>query len=606
MKRFLFLALSIALVLCSCGSPGKAGEAAGLVSADAYAALVAESPLKLYKSADAFFDAAGIERVADGKSLAEKLKDLSRGDGKLADAAAVLDFGKPVALVIAPGEDAGSLNAVLWLPLRGGRESYNRLMAALESFRGESGIVDGYAVLSPNGKVPTALPSKTADLARLETYPRDSVQGWINVTSLRRDFGDGWYSALPGAFKTPPALPEAQGEEAPAPGVPYNYNERKTAPEGPFEEWDAEGSSSLSAQTAGGAAGIAALLAKVAANVDTLDFAVGADKRGFYARFGATVPDGTVLGDLAASAGPERGLPYLKYVESDALVGGVSSIDPSAFSGLVKLYMEALGMNEYLGQGYYELLESAYKAQGTDSAFSFDFSMAPEFLQNAGGAQTPEEISDLIKRSFSFKVSGVGAVRDKELYRETLKSLGSSDIFGNAFKELLDSSGLELGFSVQEGSVDGIDYDEIRVSLGGPVIEGNPESKAMLASILDMLTLYSGYANGRAYMVLGDSRILSEAVSRDGAISPLSSDKGYKNFASILPKGTRGVWYLSLRRIYELVGAFAPGVAGRDPAGLDKLFGYVAADKGEMEAGIFLGAEDIGAVIGMASEAGLF
>lgn len=606
MKRLLFPVLSIVLVLCSCVSQGKAGGAAGLVSADAYAALVAESPLKLYNAANAFFDATGAERVTDGKSLAEKLKEYSKDNEKFAATADILDFGRPFALVIVPGDQEGTSSAILWLPIKDDQNSRDRLMAVLDGFQGNTGFVDGYAVLSPNGKVPTARPSKTADLARLEKYPRDSVQGWINVTSLRRDFGDGWYSVLPGAFKTSSAVPEARVEEPPVPDAPYNYNERKTAPEEPPEESDADGSSLLSTLPAGGAAGIAALLAKVADNVDTLDFAVGADERGFYARFGATVPDGTVLGDLAAAAGPDRGLPYLKYVESDALVGGVSSMDPSAFSGLMKLYMEALGMNEYLGQDYYELLESAYKAQGTDSAFSFDFSIDPEFLQNSGSVQTPEEISDLMKRSFSFKVSSVGAVRDKELYRKTLKYLGNSDIFGNAFKELLDSSGLELGFSVREGSVDGIDYDEIRVSLGGPVIEGNPESKAMLASILDMLSIYSGYANDRTYMVLGDPGLLSAAVSRDGAIAPLSSDKRYKDFASILPKGTRGVWYVSLRRIFELVGAFVPSAADIDPAGLDKLFGYIAADKGEMEAGVFLGAEDIGSVIGMAAEAGLF
>ena len=60
MRRNLIPAAAVALLLASCVSSG--GDAGRLVPADAYAAVVAESPAGLFRSAEAFVREAGLDR----------------------------------------------------------------------------------------------------------------------------------------------------------------------------------------------------------------------------------------------------------------------------------------------------------------------------------------------------------------------------------------------------------------------------------------------------------------------------------------------------------------------------------------------------------------
>ncbi len=603
----LLVSLSV-LVFSSC--LGKDSDASRLVPEDAYAALLAESPLGLFRSAEAFYRESGLDRKADGRTLPEVLRDFSEGKQGLENAAKTMDFGKPFALVLvpAPSGAAPGISLVLWLPLKDGQRSYSELLAALGDYSGSSAFVDGYAAFCREGPAPTALPVRKADISRLAGYPPESVKAWVNMEALRKDFGDKWVKTVENAFDQP--FPGSEGAtdsgtapEPEDPDAPYNYNEKYFDPEEYFGQLDeAEGSGFPDSMPLGCPQGIASLLGKIADNIKTLDMALVVDGRGVQIRAGAAVYGDRALGKLAASAGPAKGLPYIKYLEADALMGGVSSYDPSGLSQFIRIYLKALGMEGYFGERYFELLESSCSAQGPDNAFSFDISLDPDFIRKAGQAHTPEEISDLIKTSFSLEFSGTASLRDRDLYRKTLKLLEERDIFGEVFHRLLESSGVELGIRVAEGRVDGLDYDAIRFEIASPTLSGNRESKAAIDALTGLMTLYSHSKSDRAYTTMGEPGLLIEALKRDRAKVPLSGDSRYKEYASSLPKETRGVYYLSLRRIYEILAPFVPNIPTVDPDSLDKLYIYYAVGKENLEMGFFLGAGDVRSIIELVSK----
>ncbi len=598
MRRILIPAAAAVLLLASCVSSG--GDASPLVPADAYAALVVEAPASLFRSAEDFVREAGLDRFTRGRTLAEILREEAGGKEGFREASEVLDFGRPMVLAVLPDPNGteDSPGAVLWLPLKKDKGAFERLRAALTGFEGEAAFVEGYAVLGLKGPAPTALPKKTADLSRLSAYPADSVKAWINVEALRGDFSDRWGSVLKEALRTGEAgIPESGTEDDP--DAPYNYNERN------FDWEDYEGESGGTGPMAGllgGAAEPAELLKKAAENLRTVDFAVGVDGRGFHFRAGAVPDPDRALGKLAAAAGPARGIPFLKYLEADSLAGGAASFDPGALGDFAELYVKALGMEKLLGKKYFDILESSYAAQGADSAFSFDVAVDPDFLEKAGRAQSPGEISELLERSLAFEAAGAGSLRDREAYRAVLRKLGEGGLFGEAFRELLGSSGLTLGLKVSEGSVEGIPYDSIRIDLGGEGLGADPSLGAVLDVLLDKLTFHAGYSKDRYFLVLGDPAKLPAAVRRDGAVRPLGGDASYKAFAAGLPKETRGVYYLSLKRIFGLAAAFTKDEGKLPTEGLDRLFGYFAAAPGRLETGFFLGAGDIRALAGLVPE----
>lgn len=600
MQRLRALTAVAAIVLASCVSSG--GDPARLVPEDAYAAVVVESPASLFRSAQSFFRAAGLDRFTKGRSLEELFRDETKGKESIQEALEVLDFRRPVVLTVVPDRRGSerTTGTVLWLPLRKDKDSFQRLRSAMTGFEGDASFVDGYAALGLEGSAPSALPSRTADLGGLSAYPTDSVKAWIHVEALLRDFPKRWESALKEALRIGDGAdsPETGAEEA-ADG-PYNYNERHFDRE--EYERGSGGSGLAAAGIVNGAAGTAALLEKAAGDIRTLDLALGVDERGFFLRAGAVPrPDGA-LGTSAAAAGQARGIPYLKYLEADALAGGAVSLDPGILSGLARLYMEALGLGNLMGSEYFDLLQTSYASLGPDSAFSFDITVDSDFLEKADRAQSPGEISELLGRSLSFEAAGAGSLRDRQAYRSVLKRLGDENLFGAAFRELLASSGLTLGIKASEGETEGVPYDSIRIQLGGRAPGTDPLTRAVLDVLTEKLTLYVGYSTNRYYTVLGNPAKLSEAVRRDEASRPISGDPAYAAFSKTLPRDTRGVYYLSLRRIFGLVSAFSKDRGKVPDQGLDRLYGYFAAARGRLETGIFLGSGDIRALAGLVPE----
>ena len=595
MRRFLIPSILAASLLGSCVSGG--GDASRLVPRDAYAALVVESPALLFRSAEDFVLAAGLDRFTDGKSLADLLREKAKDEGDMLEAFQALDLGRPMVLTVVPDPAGGEPEAaiVLWLPLKKGKGQFERLRESMTGFEGESAFVAGYAALALNGPAPAALPAKTADLSRLAGYPADSVKGWINVEALRTDFRERWGAALRDAFRSAEGdgtgLLDLEEVEPEDPDAPFNYNERNFD----WDEYYGDSGDSSLASTAllGGALGAAQLLEKAAENLRTLDFALGADGRGLYLRAGAVVEPDRALGRLAAAAGPSKGIRYLKYLEADALAGGAASFEPDALADFAKPYVKSLGLEKFLGAQYFDLLDSIYGAMGADSAFSFDMAISSDFMEKAERAQSPQEISELLRRSITLEASGTGSLRDRDRYRSALRQLEGEGLFGDTFRELLGSEGLSLGFTVAQAAVEGIPYDSIRVDLGGEGFGSDPTTEAVLDSLLEKLTIYTGYDKDRYYLALGDPAKLPPAVRRDGAEKPISQDKAYSAFAATLPKATRGVYYLSLKRILELAAPFVKDKSKLPSEGLDRLFGYFAAGKGGLETGLFLGAGDI-------------
>ena len=113
-------AILAAVMSASCVESAPGGPLTTLIPSDAIAAVVAESPYKLYAAAEQFWKAAGLDKTV-GSDLQTLLQKNVPGFDQ---ALQVLDFARPWALAVLPSDDPKKTREVLYIPYRSNPDDF--------------------------------------------------------------------------------------------------------------------------------------------------------------------------------------------------------------------------------------------------------------------------------------------------------------------------------------------------------------------------------------------------------------------------------------------------------------------------------------------------
>lgn len=362
--------------------------------------------------------------------------------------------------------------------------------------------------------------------------------------------------------------------------------------------------------------GIAAkALEEGVAELSGLELAVIVQRDKAWLRFGATPAPGGKLATLAARAGGgDRGLPYLKYCDSGALASFAWSVPYDWALPLLRSLYEAMLPGEPLVDSMMEVLDRLGKAGGPNGAMSIGLDPSAELIRALGGAEPePEEAVRLIARGLGLSVSGAMEVRDRQGFRDAMAE--SMALAGDeAYRELMEKSGISLDIKRSVGIVNGKPYDAFeylaRPLAGGGDGSGGMESGEALA-VAGLLSAMAKpvyvYDGDKAFIGLGSPKEVEAALPVDGARRRLDASKAFRSLRAGAPSDARALFYLSTDNLARLALKLAP--RGQEPLGfnasdLSGLLGWLDANPGSIGFGVGIGAEDVRAVVALAGEVG--
>ena len=592
-------ALALALSL-SCVESAPAGPIPALIPADALAAVVVESPYKLFAAAEAFWKSAGLDATF-GSDLQGLLKSAVPN---AAEAQQSLDFARPWALAVLPSLDPGEpqkTRQVLYLPYRAKPDGVVERLLGSGTMKPVADA-KGYIVLSDakDGGGFAFPPAKAADLSRLSRYPASSVKLWGDPAALRRMVSGG-YKPIHEAirrFVTPP--PAAAGLASADPKA---------------------------ATRALGELGLSLL-----AQLGLADAALELGPAGLVMRLGASAKAGSDFQKaLAAASFAPPALDWAPQVGSSAMYGYAWSMDPGISAGLSARLMESLFSSLGLPQGIaakaIALQAKWAKATGPRGAMTMDMDIDPSAIAGAKDlkSEDPAAIADLLKRMLSIKFDLFQEVRDEAAYRALLRGMAADPDYLAFSKAYVDAFGLSLAVRNQDKKDGAFSYGELGLDfkvvdptkLGG--LEGGSGSAstkaatdAVLAAIGSMTKMRWTVSNGRFVATGGDAAALKALAARKAAAKGMTSDPAFAAFAKTMPPKTFLVGALSMRKLIGLVtgilaadtkgGATGGGPAALlpDPSQFGSWYSYLAVDarglSPGLEAGFLIPAADIGAL----------
>ena len=600
--RFALGATALAAILsASCVESSPAGPIMPLVPQGAIAAVVVESPFKLYEAAAEFWKAAGLDKTtgADLQALLEKTFSPS------SEIRQTLDFARPWVLAVLPsgGPAAGGKRTriLLYVPYRSSPE------ALLEKFLGEGSFAPvakakGYIVFSDEGDEIPFPPAKSADLSRLTRFPASSIKLWADPAALRRATADGFKPIAEAArrFVTDPARPGKADSET----IVRALGEL--------------GSSLLS-------------------QLGLSEASIEPGPAGLTLRAGASSAPGSDLRRaLAAASRAPSALDWASQVGSGSLFGAVWSDDGLASSDFCRRLTEGL----YLALGFppdAAAKVSAFQAKwsraaGPRGAMSLDLDIDENAMSGIEDPKSddPAAASALLAKALRFKFELLREVRDQAAYRALLRGFASDPdflAFSKAYAEVFGLSFSATSRDLKEGA---FPYGELALSFDvldggklGSLEGGKTKAQAIetaLGAFAPQLSTRWSISQGRFVATNGDVAALKALAARKGVKKSLASDSAFAAFAKALPPKPVFVGVLSMRKLMALAEAAAKAAAKADardsepastpePSSLPdpSLFGswysYLAVDSRGgapgLEAGLFIPAPDLGAFVRM-------
>ena len=618
LRAALAAAALAALLSFSCVESAPAGPIVQLIPQDALAAVVVESPYKLYAAAEEFWKASGFDKAAGGDLQGLLEKSLPPSSGAL-DA---LDFGRPWAVAIlpaqTPAEASGSAEGAVgvkktrtfvYIPYRSSPEEL------LKKLLGDSSLVSvakakGYIVLSDEGGQIRFPPAKGADLSRLKRFPASSVKLWADPIALRRATQDGFKPIADAArrFATDPA------------------GRRETDP-------------------AAMAAALADFGASFLSQLELADASFEPGAAGIVLRAGVSSAGGSELRETLASAasGPSA-LDWASLVASGSLFGASWSIDGQACRDLSRQLMEglfaALGLPAEAAASASALQAEWAKAEGPRGAMNLDLDIDAEALADLRGREPgsgdPADYSALLAKAFRLKFDLIREARDQAAYRTLLRGMGSDPDFLALSKAYAEAFGLSFSTTSRELKQGAFSYGELGFSLGvadeaklsslGSGVGAFGSSPAAASTALrafgaQLATRWT-ISQGRFAATNGDLAALKALSARKSAAKSLASEPA---FAKTMPPKPVFVGTLSLRKLMALSESSAaaasssaadseapdaddsaghaapPTPPALDPSSFGSWYTYLAVDarwgSPGLEAGIFIPASDLGAFV---------
>jgi hypothetical protein len=595
-KSAVAAAVLAAALSASCVESTPAGPTLPLVPQGAIAALVVESPYKLYGAAEAFWKAAGLDKASGmdlkgflGKSVPATPESLE-----------ALDFARPWALVILPapaGAEGKRTRTCLYLPYRSSPD------ALLEKLAGGSLVsvakAKGYVVLSDSEGELRFPAAKGANLSRLARYPASSVKLWADPAALRLATGGG-FKPIAEAARSFVSDPEG-GDRADAAALSR-----------------ALGDFGLS----------------ILSQLELADASIELGPTGLVLRAGASSARGSDLGKLiAAQARAPSALDWASQVDSKALFGASWSMDGAAGSGLYGRLAEglfaALGLSPDIAAKASAFQATWSAAQGPRGAMSLDLDLDAAALSPARSSEGDEAQSDqgeaaseLLSKALRVRFELVREARDQAACRALLKGLPSDPDFLALSKAYGEEIGFACSLSGRELKDGAFSYGELGFelslveggklgSLGGAGGAGEAvASAAALAALGPQLRTRWAVSQGRLVATNGDVAALKALAARKAVKESLAADPAFAAFAKTMPPKPAFVGAFSMRRLMALAAAGEGGANGAavlpfDPETLGSWYSYMAVDsrggQAGLEAGFFIPASDLRALFGAAS-----
>ena len=592
--RILIAAATLGAALSSsCVESAPAGPITALVPADAVAAVVVESPYKLYAAAETFWKAAGLD-ASLGSDLQGLLKQIVPNVGV---ALQILDFARPWALAVLPSLDPDNpqkTRQVLYLPFRAKPDDL------VDKFFGSGTMrlvanAKGYAVFSDAEGELAFPPAKAADLSRLSRYPASSVKLWGDPAALRR-MASGGYKPIDEAirrFVTPPP---------PSGGLPTAADPK-------------------AATRALGELGLSLL-----AQLGLADAALEPGASGLVLRVGVSAKAGSDLQKaIAAASFAPSALDWAPQVGTSAMYGYAWSMDPGIASGLYGQLMgnlfSSLGLPRDLADRAVSLQAKWAKAAGPRGAMTLDMDIDASAIAGAKDlkSEEPAAIAGLIKKMFRIKFDLFQEARDESAYRALLKGFATDPDYLAFSKMYTESLGISLAIKNQDKKDGAFSYGELGLDikivdpakLGG--LEGSSGSaatkaamEAAISAVSSLVQMRWTVSNGRFIATGGDLRALKALAARKAADKGMAADPAFAAFAKTMPLKTVMVGSLSMRKfigmISDILTATGTSTASMpDSANFSSWYSYIALDARGLapgiEAGFLIPAFDIGALV---------
>ncbi|HAE22205.1 MAG TPA: hypothetical protein DCG47_07775 [Spirochaetaceae bacterium] len=335
--------------------------------------------------------------------------------------------------------------------------------------------------------------------------------------------------------------------------------------------------------------------------IESFDLGITISKERVWLRSSLGAAAGSALADIAAKASAgERSLPYLSYCERDALISGAWSSPMDWAMDILEPLYAAILPQEGAADLVMGIMRQSMEASGANGALSMDLRISDRLAAAINGPQPDEdEVLKLLSEGLSIDLSGVMQLKDRQAFRDALAA--SVDIVNSsAYQELMAGSGMALSASRSVGANAGIPYDLYTMSFepGDTFGDGGAAFQALMAKLGSYAYAYAG---DKVYYSLGAATGAVDLARRNGPLRSLSSDTAFKTLRAGAPLDTRGLFYLSTKRLVRLIIQLKADQTPL-PFAYNELSGFMSwfsVSKDKLGWGMGLGAEDIKAMVAL-------
>jgi hypothetical protein len=579
-----------ALVAAACVESGAAGPVIPLIPGNAVAAIVVESPYKLFSACDGFWKAAKLDQA-----LGSGLEDLLAKSVPNADQAKqVLDFARPWALAVLPTQTPGKVDAALYVPYRADPEAFlDKILGSSSSLKVVA-KAKNYAMIAEGPELPAFPTAKALDLKSLARYPVGSVKLWGDVGALAALAKDG-YKPIEDAMRGFVTDPAEAAASAGSGGAGIMADPKKM-----LKAFSDIGMSLLE-------------------QLKTADAALVPSASGFAIRANVAPAAGSELQkSLAKLNKGASALDWASQVDADAFYGLSWAADPAFAAESKKIlapFLSALGLPKDAIDRVWAYQDKWTKVAGARGAMSFDFTIDPAAIAGASGMQSsdPAALADFMKKLMSFDVDAVMEVKSEAGYRALMKGYADDPDLKAFMKAYADLFGIEMAFTNEDKKEGSFSYGEIAFSM--KVVDASKlgaadQAEAMNAALQafgSMMRMRWAVSSGKCFITMGDVAALKALSGRKAAPKSIVSDPAFAAFSKTIPQKPVMILSMSMKKLMDMAGgvagaaaAGAAGSAANPLAGLEGLgnwYGYASVDSASsLELGYLIPANDIGAI----------
>jgi hypothetical protein len=633
------VALSLALSLLVSAAPPAFMDPLQVLPAGALFVVSAGNPGRVMTNALAFTRKAGLNELE--APLAMVLEALEgRGDlpDDLVDLAARIDWSRRVVIAVYPIDGGARPGFLAYIPASNPRLVQEAIRQASEKAGEQASTslaLSGYVMMAMGMEAPTDLDFKRLELTRLAAYPASSLATWVDieagkeyVTLLTQGLSSIFGPRSPGGkdFLWDEGFDQAWEDDEAWDGEwdgDWDWDAEDWDIDDPdldAEDWSAEYWSNdwvdtPAGGTASGWSGLVGLdslgslmdgaegvldgLGDIFKDIRSVDFGVVIEADRVWIRSGLIAAPGGILHRMSAEAASgQLPLPYLPYLEMDALVSMTWSTKADWAVGMLETLYATMLPHEALLRKAMDAMKASMASTGLNGAVTFDLRLSDELASAIRtGSPSGDEALPVLGRGLSFDVAGVMQLTDRQGFRDALRE-SMALVEDPGYKTILKDNKLELLANRRVGIMDGLPFDRyeygIRSTDEGSMADGVLEIfNAMAGPLLAPVYVYRG---DKAYLGFGKPETLRPLIGRDRAARPLQTAPRFRALRGGAPADTRGLVYLSTGTLMRRIMQVLPEEKGILPFGYGDLYGvlgWFSASPGQLGFGIGLGAEDV-------------